>query len=583
MIDLNLFATQLIPTGQTGSKAAALGAHGIGNAANFLEIILENIEQNITDTKSGNGDVEASATQAALKNEEADLALLQLALLGQGVDNKLTDLQIERINNRINNRVDQLTKLIDHLTNGLPVNTATNGSIEQLISRLEHRLEKLEASLNAFSTGDFGDEGAPFQLLIATGLSPSQITKITSRIEEVEAKLGRELTVEDLIAGVGNIIPAPGDDDHPLSTKNYLDILFNKTKPLEKEIALKEDTEKQHAQREDLLQETVAAGLSANQVILNNNKIKIGLDALNADAAARAATLSQDNNQRISALQNALANTQNLAPMVQTPGDGATTPRPLGNPLGSPLGSIPQQLSNAEFNALFASAKGGKNSLAKANFSNILQAHTNLTPLNNTGDVTLPLNWLQQPTSLSIASDALGFDIQTGTPFNPSMQAVHAATSIPQAGQPHPATQMVSAHISKAAQKGEAGKIVLQLDPPELGRVEIKLEFGHDKSIKAHLVVEKPETLLMLQRDVAALERALQNAGLETDSGSLNYQMADDNYAFNNGGDNNNQNNESSNSSANNGAEDEDGTIIETTMTWDVDPKTGHVHYNLLA
>ena len=135
---------------------------------------------------------------------------------------KLAELRIERITADQGNRVEQLTKLIAHLTSGLPEVAASEGaSVEDLVSRLTKRLEKLESRLEAFRSGDFGDEGAPFKLLIATGLNPAQLTNITNRIEEVETKLGRELTVEDLIAGVGNIIPAPGDDDHDFQQQTH--------------------------------------------------------------------------------------------------------------------------------------------------------------------------------------------------------------------------------------------------------------------------------------------------------------------------------------------------------------------------
>ena len=59
-----------------------------------------------------------------VKKEKADLALLQLALLGQDVDKnldeKLAELKIEKLVKTEDNRVAQLTKLIDHLTSGLP-------------------------------------------------------------------------------------------------------------------------------------------------------------------------------------------------------------------------------------------------------------------------------------------------------------------------------------------------------------------------------------------------------------------------------------------------------------------------------
>ena len=54
--------------------------------------------------------------------------------------------------------------------------------------------------------------------------------------------------------------------------------------------------------------------------------------------------------------------------------------------------------------------------------------------------------------------------------------------------------------------------------------------------------------------------------------------MADDEYAFNSGGSNEN----GANGTSGDGTDD-DMDLIETEMTWDVDPETGHVHYSILA
>ena len=84
----------------------------------------------------------------------------------------------------------------------------------------------------------------------------------------------------------------------------------------------------------------------------------------------------------------------------------------------------------------------------------------------------------------------------------------------------------------------------------------------------------------MLQRDSAALDRALQDAGMDTGSDSLNYEMAEDNYNF--GDDRNGRGNNSGTENAMNN-NDDDIEIIETHMNWNVDPTTGHVHYNIIA
>lgn len=615
-MDLNLFATQLIQTGQKPDKAAALSGgqffapDGLGTikTVTFWETILDNLAQETTEIKAEGENTDTPLTPEKIKKEKVDLALLQLALLGQdpnkNIDEQLADLNIERTSQRLDNRVEQLTKLIDHLTSGLPAAAHEGGNIEELVARLEKRLEKLETRLDAFRTGDFEEEGAPFQLLIATGLNPAQLTKISNRIEEVETKLGRELTVEDLIAGVGNIIPAPGDKDHELSTTDALDLLLNK--PItEEEIRTTEHIKKQSVENNDNdsvisvinddspLKNISYAGLPTDEIASQLNNIDVGSEntpqetVIQNEIAATAATsvidTGKQNNilpgallNRIAAFKIAPAGTQNIPTQSSLPASGEI-------PATAPTADLPERLSNADFNALFSNGKNGKNEVAKENFAKVLEQHPNLPALNKASDMSVPANWLQQTSALSTQSNGFDFDIQTGMPLNHLSLATHASTSVPQAGQTHPATQMVAAHISKAAQNADTSKMTLQLDPPDLGRVEVQLEFGRERTVKAHLIVEKPETLLMLQRDTASLERALQNAGLDTDSGSLNYEMAGEDYAFHTGKDGHN-NGHSGNTNHGDGVEaDTDEDIIETTMTWDVNPETGHVHYNIMA
>ena len=149
----------------------------------------------------------------------------------------------------------------------------------------------------------------------------------------------------------------------------------------------------------------------------------------------------------------------------------------------------------------------------------------------------------------------------------------HAAT------QPHPGTQMVAAQLQKTASTGESKNIRIQLDPPELGRVEIRMSFGKDKGVKAILSAEKPETYMMLQRDAHVLERALQEAGLDADSSSLSFELAQDNQNFNQNGSHDGSRNQAKGQNSASGDEE----IIETTMTWHVDQDTGHMRYNLLV
>lgn len=69
----------------------------------------------------------------------------------------------------------------------------------------------------------------------------------------------------------------------------------------------------------------------------------------------------------------------------------------------------------------------------------------------------------------------------------------------------------------------------IRLDPPELGRVDVRIEFGKDGDVSAQLVVDRVETLHLLQRDARHLERAFDQAGLKTGDGGVQISLSDRN------------------------------------------------------
>ena len=106
------------------------------------------------------------------------------------------------------------------------------------------------------------------------------------------------------------------------------------------------------------------------------------------------------------------------------------------------------------------------------------------------------------------------------------------------------------------------------------------MTFGKDKTVKAIVTAEKPEKYMMLQRDAHTLERALQTAGLDADGG-LSFELAEHGFDFDHqnqrGGGHDNGGTGSSDYA------DEELEIIESTMTWHVDPETGHMRYDIWA
>jgi flagellar hook-length control protein FliK len=87
-----------------------------------------------------------------------------------------------------------------------------------------------------------------------------------------------------------------------------------------------------------------------------------------------------------------------------------------------------------------------------------------------------------------------------------------------------PVQEQVALSIQRSARDG-GGSITLQLSPSELGRIHLKLEIDEEKNVQAAVTVERPATLELLQRDMKALERALQEAGLKAGPGDLSFSL----------------------------------------------------------
>lgn len=82
----------------------------------------------------------------------------------------------------------------------------------------------------------------------------------------------------------------------------------------------------------------------------------------------------------------------------------------------------------------------------------------------------------------------------------------------------HQVGQQLNASVTKAVKEGQQ-EFTLRLNPSELGRVQVKLNFLEGGRVQAQVTAERPETLELLQRDTRGLERALEAGGGKTDGG----------------------------------------------------------------
>jgi flagellar hook-length control protein FliK len=80
------------------------------------------------------------------------------------------------------------------------------------------------------------------------------------------------------------------------------------------------------------------------------------------------------------------------------------------------------------------------------------------------------------------------------------------------------AVTAIGAVIASEAAAGTS-RFLIRLDPPELGRIDVRLRFGRDGEVHARLIADRPETVSLLMRDAATLERALNASGMRTADG----------------------------------------------------------------
>lgn len=99
-----------------------------------------------------------------------------------------------------------------------------------------------------------------------------------------------------------------------------------------------------------------------------------------------------------------------------------------------------------------------------------------------------------------------------------------SAAAAKPAALPQSVPHQVSVHIATAAQEGH-DHIDIQLHPESLGRVEVRLDVGSDNRVAALVLADNHQALDALRADARGLERALQDAGLKTDSGSLSFGL----------------------------------------------------------
>lgn len=253
------------------------------------------------------------------------------------------------------------------------------------------------------------------------------------------------------------------------------------------------------------------------------------------------------------------------------------------------------------FGAAVATASGATDSASASTASGTAGAHSGTTATaaiaqNAGGQLNTPAsnvfsagqiiasdnNIFIQQSNTQTLDQTLAQALQPGADATAAKAIINPQNAVAHASLPHPASESFAAQVQRMARADGSSRFTIEMDPPELGRVEVDLKFGSDKGVKANILVERPETLLMLQRDSGVLQKALQEMGLDFQGSDLNFQMAGQNgdkaFSFD-------QDSSAKNGYANAGFENgAAGDVIQTDMTLIyIDPATGFARVNILA
>ncbi len=114
----------------------------------------------------------------------------------------------------------------------------------------------------------------------------------------------------------------------------------------------------------------------------------------------------------------------------------------------------------------------------------------------------------------------------TAPQAQPSAQTAAPAVTqhVQVSAQPTPNVPALAVEIAAKSQSG-AKQFDIRLDPPELGRVEVRLSIDATGKASAHLSADQQQTLDLLQKDAPALTRALREAGLDVSQDGLNFSL----------------------------------------------------------
>ena len=259
---------------------------------------------------------------------------------------------------------------------------------------------------------------------------------------------------------------------------------------------------------------SIATGIAqaASVVAATPAATKAAAQLKNPDLARKGATTAVEQAGTTDTAAPATPAADTIVPAVTAPTEAAGKPKS----------------ENGIADAVKADASGNSITPPAAN----AQAHAHLaapdigqTPVNSSG------NGLQ-------AAGAIQTQQPAASATTPATAAQLTATAA--ASAPVPVSGLAM-EIAASAKSGKT-RFEIRLDPAELGRIDVRIDIDRHGQMTSHLTVERPETLSMLRQDANQLQRALDNAGLSTGNGGLQFSLRDQSSQGQNDGNQSNPN-----------------------------------------
>lgn len=211
---------------------------------------------------------------------------------------------------------------------------------------------------------------------------------------------------------------------------------------------------------------------------------------------------------------------ENAALEKQTTKNNTTQTLPSANsanqtnvPITKPL-ELPNTILNQMAVAKDASQNGSQ---AKQNTQNTATLLSNAPGLDAGAQLAEPA---AQNTSTSTTNLNASAPLANGAMRQP-IKMEGQGSSAPR-GTLNPTINTTDIAVQMARQKADGNnQFTIRLSPESMGTVTIRLNVGDNAKLTAQMQVEKPETLALLQKDLAGLEKALKTQGFNTSTSDL--------------------------------------------------------------